>query len=491
MTRLQRAMERRRAALERLRRAADAIDQAAEDADLEPLEQELSDAEAELEAADGDVALAERVEAARRSAPAPDNPEQTDPERREIRVGETIERTYRPDRPERSYLLDIARRDIRRDAEASERLARHGRELADDVARRQAAQTRALEDGLQTLARDLPAPLRRAIEERGVLDTLVQRRAVNRVPGTGGDFIPPLYLLDEYAEYARSGRPFANSLRNIALPGGVDTISVPRILIGAKVAAQAGDGAAVHENDMATGTVSAPVRTIAGQQTIPQQLLDQSPVAFDQLVFGELLADHAVEMNVACWSGSGAAGEVLGLLNTPGIQTITYTDGSPSLPALYPKFWAAVNAVEQLRKRTPDASWIAGRRYNWLASLLDAQDRPFIIPTAQGPSNAPASQVGVPGPEGPALNIGGHLAHKDLSMPTNLGGSGNEDRVVVTHSPDHVLFEGDVRVRALTETRGENLEVVLQAYSYAAVTFGRFPAATAQVAGTGLATPTF
>lgn len=490
MTRLQRAMERRRAALERLNRAADAIDQAADDADLEPLEEELSAAEAELEAADGDVTLAERIEAARRAAPAPDNPEETHPERREIRVG-AEERTYRPDTPERSYLLDIARRDIRRDAEASERLARHGREVADDVTRRQAAQTRALEDGLQTLLRDAPAPLRRAIEDRGILDTLVQRRAVNRIPGTGGDFIPPLYLLDEYAEYARSGRPFADSLRNIPLPGGVDTISVPRILAGAEAAAQTGDGAAVHENDMTTGTVTAPVRTIAGQQTIPQQLLDQSPVAFDQLVFGELLADYAVKVNVACWSGSGAAGEVLGLLNTPGIQTVTYTDGAPTLPALYPKFWAGVNAVETSRKRSPDATWVAGRRYNWIASRLDAQNRPFVVPVAQGPSNAVASQVGVPGPEGPALNIGGHLAYKDLSMPTDLGGSINEDRVVVTHSPDHVLFEGDVRVRALTETKGDTLQVVLQAYGYAAVTFGRFPASTAVIAGTGLATPTF
>jgi len=490
MTRLQRAMERRKAAIERLHRAADAIDQAADDADLEPLEEELTAAEAELEAADGDVALAERVEAARRSAPAPDNAEETPAERREIRVG-AEERTYRPDRPERSYLLDIARRDIRRDAEATERLARHGREVGDEVARRQAAQTRALEDGLQALLRDTPAPLRRAIEDRGILDTLVKQRAVNRITGTGGDFIPPLYLLDEYAEYARSGRPFANSLRNIPLPGGVDTISVPRILIGAQTAAQAGDGTAVHENDMTTGTVTAPVRTIAGQQTIPQQMLDQSPVAFDQLVFGELLADYAVNVNVACWEGSGAAGEVLGLLNTPGIQTVTYTDAAPTLPALYPKFWAAVNDVEAARKRSPDATWLAGRRYNWIASRLDGQNRPYVVPVAQGPSNAVAAQVGVPGPEGPALNIGGHIAHKDLSMPADLGGSSNEDRVVVTHSPDHVLFEGDARVRALTETKGDKLQVVLQAYGYVAVTFGRFPASTAVIAGTGLATPTF
>jgi hypothetical protein len=77
------------------------------------------------------------------------------------------------------------------------------------------------------------------------------------------------------------------------------------------------------------------------------------------------------------------------------------------------------------------------------------------------------------------------------AIPTNLGAGVNEDRVILTRNDDHVWFEGTLRARSLSEVLSGNLTVRLQVFNYVAFTAGRFPSATAVVAGTGLVTPTF
>ena len=57
----------------------------------------------------------------------------------------------------------------------------------------------------------------------------VELRDINRTDGTGGDFVPPLYLINEYAEFARAQRVGANLVTNMALPAGTDSINIPAI----------------------------------------------------------------------------------------------------------------------------------------------------------------------------------------------------------------------------------------------------------------------
>ena len=482
--RLDEARRQRDAAVIALRAAADAIEDAGDDADLDALQETFDTAEAAVSRANTEVERLERVARARADNPAPDDPQEARSSA-DVRVGQE-ELYYRRDRPERSFLLDVARRDVRNDQGAAERLQRHGREMADEVARRQQRAERTFDAEMEIMLRGLPTPLRRALEERGV----VERRGASRLDGAGGEFVPPLWLLDEYAEFARAGRPFANAIRNIPLPSGTDQINVPRIIVGSLTAMQ-NDGTVVTERDIETGSVQAPVRTVAGQQTIPLQMLDQSPVAFDELMFGDLLADHALRIDAQCLAGTGAEPEILGILNTAGIGTTTYTDATPTFPELWPKIWGAVDSIETTRKRSPEGIWFASRRYNWIVAQLDAQNRPFVVPTAQGPMNALALSEYPAAAEGPGLNIGGYNGWKDLTVPTNLGAGTNEDRIIVTRMSDHVLFEGAIQTRALKETKGDRLQVLLQVYSYIAATFGRFPAATNVVAGTGLTTPSF
>ena len=47
-------------------------------------------------------------------------------------------------------------------------------------------------------------------------------RDLSRVDGSGGYAVPPAWLMEQYVELARPGRPFANLVQRQPLPGGTD-----------------------------------------------------------------------------------------------------------------------------------------------------------------------------------------------------------------------------------------------------------------------------
>jgi HK97 family phage major capsid protein len=407
----------------------------------------------------------------------------------EVRVGrEPL--TYEQHNVKRSYFLDLARGQ-RGDSEAKERLARHAVEVKDEMEardkQRERGFTREMGQMLEELERTNPIMARR-IADQG----LAEKRAITRVDGAGGEFVPPLWLIDLYAEFPRAARPFANRVRQIPLPAGTDSINIPRITTGTLTAAQTADNAAVSSQDMVTATVTAPVRTIAGQEDAALQLLDQSPIAFDQVIFGDLLADYNMQVDAQTISGSGAAGQLKGILNVAGVNAVTYTDATPTVPELYPKLADALNQASNARKVVPSHFWMHGRRWFWAAKELDSSNRPFFIAQSAGPTNAMgAFDQNDQNQDGPVTNVLGRPVMLDLNIPTNLGAGTNEDRVIATNMSDHILFEGDLRARVLFEVLSGTLSVRFQVYSYLAFTAERFPAATSVVSGTGLITPTF
>ena len=51
-------------------------------------------------------------------------------------------------------------------------------------------------------------------------EVAVETRDISRTDGAGGDFVPPIYLINEYAEFARAARVTADLVTNMALPAG-------------------------------------------------------------------------------------------------------------------------------------------------------------------------------------------------------------------------------------------------------------------------------
>lgn len=350
-----------------------------------------------------------------------------------------------------SYLKDLANAQIQGDNEARERLNRHA-------------------------------------EEVRVEPEYKEYRDLNRADGSGGAFVPPAWLMGQWIELARAGRPTANLFNSQPLPPGTDSINIPRVLTGTAVAVQPADNDPVQEVDMTDSSLSIPVRTIAGQQDVAIQLLDQSPVNFDEIVFRDLLADYALKTNVQLLTGSGAAGQVLGLNAQTGVTAVTVT--ATTVAGLYSAIANATQQIYATRFGAPNVIVMHPRRWAWLMSQLDANSRPLVVPAAQGPSNAIGTFNGV-AQQQVVGSIQGLPVVTDPSVPTNQGAGTNQDMVLILKTDDVVLYESGIRTRVLQETLSGTLTVRLQVYGYLAFSAGRYAASTARITGAGLVAPTF
>lgn len=370
-------------------------------------------------------------------------------------------------RSQHSFFADVFASQMRGDTDAGERLRRHAKEQENIIERR----------------------LRAAEAEMKALDFEIEKRDLSRVDGSGGAFVPPLYLVDEFVELARAGRQFADSYNVRPLPPGTDSINVPRITGGTSTGIQVADNTSVAEADMTDATLNVPVRTIAGQQDVAIQLLEQSPIAFDEIVFADLIADYNMQLDVQTINGSGASGQVLGILGVPGIAAVTYTDATPTVQELYPKIADAIfNRIATLRKKGANRIFMHPRRWGWMTSALDSSGRPLISGlTVFNPMGLTNSVE----PEGPVGAIQGLPVWLDPNIPTNLGAGTNEDIIIVSRFTDHWLWESVLRTRTLPEVGSGTLTVRMQIYNYVAATAGRYPSGTATIGGTGLITPTF
>ena len=335
------------------------------------------------------------------------------------------------------------------------------------------------------------AEVRTDLANRGV----ELRTNMNRTDGTGGEFVPPIWLVDEYVALARAGRVTADLFRRYPLPPGTDTINLPKVATGSSTAAVS-DGSAASNTDMTTSTVTGNVRTIAGQQVFALQLLEQSPINFDQVVFQDLIADYATRVDVGCISGSGSGANIKGIFaaSVAGVNT-TYTDASPTPAELYPKVGDTIQQMHTNRFLPPQCLVMHPRRWQWILVSVDASGRPLAVPNPQGPQNAMAAMGDVRS-EGAVGSFLGLPVYVDPNTPTTTGG-GTEDRIFVLRPDDLFLYEGDLRSRVLFETDANTLQVRLQVYAYVATIVDRYSYSVGIVGGasgttsTGMNAPSF
>jgi HK97 family phage major capsid protein len=227
---------------------------------------------------------------------------------------------------------------------------------------------------------------------------------------------------------------------------------------------------------------------VAGQQDIAIQLLDQSPINFDELVMRDLLSDYATKVNLQVLGGTGASGQVTGLVTQSGVTAVTLT--ATTVAGLYAAIANATQQVFTSRYAAPNVIVMHPRRWAWLVSQLDSTSRPLVVPAAQGPNNA----VGVFGGVVTQQIVGsiqGLPVVTDPSIPINTGAGTNQDTIYILRTDDLVLYESGVRTRVLPEVLSGTLTVRVQVYGYIGFSAARYPASTARITGVGLVTPTF
>lgn len=343
--------------------------------------------------------------------------------------------------------------------------------------------------------RDLHAARRgdyQALERlhRHSLERAAETRAgdMTTANNAGGQFAPPLWLVEDYVKLARAGRVTANVLRHQSLPSGISSINIPTVATGTSTAVQATQNTAVSDTAMTTGVVSAPISTIAGKQVISLQLMEQSGIPFDEVVLGDLAADAARTLDTQVISGSGSSGQLTGLLTSG--TTLTYTQASPTFQTFVSAISKAVNAVNIGRYLPPSVLVLHPTRWSWILEQLDSQNRPLVVPDANGAAavNAfgTASAIGAQDAVG---KLAGLPVFTDPNIPTNLGAGTNQDVAFVMRAEDVWLYEGEPRMESFDATYADQLSLLLRVYQYAVSPLVRHPQSVQVISGTGMVVP--
>ena len=416
-----------------------------------------------------------------------------------------------------SYFMDMARDALNKGdgdggpTEARARLRRHAEEIDVELPARQEALERAATKRYEEALIEGSARERRAAARMLAQGTsMFERRAMSRTDGNGGYFVPPLWLIDEYTPFLRAGRPHADLARQMPLPPNTDNINIPRVTIGTATGPQAADGAPVQGRDMTDAAVSAPVRTIAGQQDMALQLLDQSPISFDEIVYQDLAEDYNMQLDGQTLVGSGVAGQIKGIYpggaisssqqvvvqngNTNASQTWVTNGGSGT--TLFVSSAQLISQLSRARLRRPD-HWVWNPTlWYLLLSTLDSQNRPLVVPDG-GAYNQAAIDAGEPDVvEGYAGTYYGIPVHLDMNMPITFGGTTNPQITTISNgmfaptpgagtnakytpmlaerASDMFLWEGEMRSRVLTEVLSGTLQVRFQVYNYVAYMTDRY-----------------
>jgi HK97 family phage major capsid protein len=203
-------------------------------------------------------------------------------------------------------------------------------------------------------------------------------------------------------------------------------------------------------------------------------------------VFRDLVAAHAAVLDTQVMYGTGASGQVLGVTQTPNITNIAVS--ALTIQGIYSALANAIQTIHVTRFLPPEVIVMHPRRWGWLLTPLDANNRPLFVPESNGPWNAAGVLEDVDSQQVVGRAHGLPIV-TDPNIATNLGAATNEDQIFVMRSSDLALFESGIRARVLPETRAANLTVLLQIYSYLAFTAARYPASIVTLSG--LTAPTF
>ena len=313
--------------------------------------------------------------------------------------------------------------------------------------------------------------------------------------GTGAftGLVVPQYLLDEYAPIARAGSAFYNAVPKKDLPAYGNKIEISRITTGSQAAEQASENSAVQETNMDDTLLTVNVDTIAGQQDVSRQALErggQPGFSMENIIFQDLVAAYFGKLDELMIEGSGSSGQPLGIRNVSGLNTVTYTDGTPTVGEAFPKLADAVQKVNANRFAPATAILMHPRRWGFFTAGVDGNSRPLVLPAGNNPDNA----MGV-GDAAAYGNVVGNLLGlpviTDANVTTTDGGGNDQDQIYVIKADDHILFEDNLFQLKFEETNAGSLTTKMVVYGYVAFASGRYPTGITKIQGTGLITPSF
>jgi HK97 family phage major capsid protein len=315
-------------------------------------------------------------------------------------------------------------------------------------------------------------------------------RDLSRVDGSGGYAVPPLWQVDQFISLARPHRAFADLCNRQPLPGGTDSINIPKVLSGTTTGIQTADNATISNTDLVDTFINAPVRTIGGLEAIALQLIEQSPINYlDQVILPDLIADVARQVDLQVLGGNGTSGQVTGIDFWPAVSTITVN--SVDVPGIYSALANAVQSIHTTRFLPPTAIVMHPRRWGFLLAALDTQHRPLFLPGTNGLNNAAgvlehvASEMVVGSVQGLPIVTDPNIT---TTASDSASGSGTEDVILVIRAQDLTLYESAPRAVVFMEPKAATMGVLVRVHQYLAFLI-RYAQSVVIVGG--LSAPTF
>lgn len=333
---------------------------------------------------------------------------------------------------------------------------------------------------------DLAKQSRDADARDRLVRNAAEQRALSTTANAGGQFAPPLWQINEFVALAAAGRVTADLVRHQDLPAGVSSINLPTVATGTSTAAQASQNTNVSMTDLTTGSVSSGINTIAGQQQISMQLLEQSGINFDEVVLADLARAYAIALDQQVISA---------IAGVSGANAITYTNASPAVVGagqFYSQLLQASNAVSTNRLAPPSCFVMHPRRWAWVLNALDTTNRPLVVPNGPAFNQLGATDGGAAtAAKGAAGTILGLPVYVDPNIPTNLGAGTNQDEVFALLADDLWLYETPLTAASFDATYANQMTVLFRVHAYNAFIPNRYPKSISVVSGTGLVAPAF
>lgn len=348
------------------------------------------------------------------------------------------------------------------------RLERHGRDLASQALDRRSYAYRALRD----VARK-DSSLRTQSED--------EFRAMTSASGSGGAFVPPAYLNEQYAVWRSFIPAVAEACTPVDLPAYGMEVLVPAVTSAPTVTAQSSEN--TDPTSGAGTSFSSAYRTVAvatfsAYVEASQQLIDRSGpgISFDQVVYAQLREQLDAQVDSA----------VIAAMMSGATTNITNNDG-PSSGNAIPVLWFAVNQAAASLEATPGTAlpathaFIPSALLRYLQAQLDGSVRPIWTPSGDA---APDPTTGFSG-----YRIGSTGVFTDDNLPVQSGNA----TVLVANPGSTLLLRGEPIVQVLPQVNGfsSELTALVRMYQYVA-TVVRYPAGAATITGSTFpASPSF
>jgi Phage capsid family len=345
------------------------------------------------------------------------------------------------------------------------------------------------------MAVELPARAARLEREQrardGKLDVRFGRERrwnPNRTAGEGGNFAPPLWLIDLAALGVRPGRVLADLIGARHLPAGVQSVNVPQITTGQAVGVSL-SGSPTPSVDLTDAATKSPCVPFAGHTDLTMQLLElMPPGTLDAVIMRDLLEARDGQVEQALFAGTGTNGQFFGILNLAtgagGVNSVVYSDASPTASGMYGSLGQAAARLGDNRDRPPEAWLMRTARWAWLGTGEDNQGLPLAVPGHQPCVPMPYNFVDTrPTPVVPILGWPNYCAD---AIPANLGAGANQDAIVCCRPSDFLLWESEPVIQIATDSISGSLEARITLRGYTAALMGRYPTGVSTVTGTGM-----